>query len=202
MSKLFAGIWERTIDLRPRSRAEFRRWTTLCHHQGRYIFWDNNICKILEFVMQQYLKNVNLGELQIFVIYKYFKNINKSYPWISFYFPLRLEATRSISTESESTGNDISIRWIWSQTRENNFFKIFVPTNHSVIKFLPNICSSKIIQSSNFFKIFVPPKYYYNQISFVHLPPNYSITKCVPNIFSSKIIQSSNIYQFYVPPNH
>ena len=75
-AKLFAGILERTIDLRPWSRAESRRWTTLCHHQGRFIFWDTNICKILEFVMQQYLQNINHRELPIFVNYKYFKNIN------------------------------------------------------------------------------------------------------------------------------
>ena len=145
-------------------------------------------------------------------------------------FPHRLEATRSISTESESTGNDISIRWIWLQTLENNFFKIFVPANHSVIKFLPNICSSKIIQSSNFFKIFVPPKYYYNQISSkymflriiqwpnvfqINFPPkssNHQIStnstflqiikslKRIPKICSSKIIQSSNFFQIFDPP--
>ena len=170
-AKLFAGILERTIDLRPRSRAESRRWTTLCHHQGRYIFWDTNICKILEFVKQQYLPNINLGELPIFVIYKYFKNINISYPWISHSglkqqgrYPqsLKVPATTSASGEFDrKLSKTISSKYMFLQ-------------NHSIVKYLPiirssstlnhnhnhKICSSKIIQSSNFFQTFDPPKSY------------------------------------------
>lgn len=158
-AKLFAGILERTIDLRPRSRAESRRWTTLCHHQGRYIFWDTNICKISEFVKQQYLPNINLGELQIFVFYKYFNYINISYPWISFYF-------------SQAWSNKVDIHRVWKYRQRHqhqvnlitnsrkqflqNIFscksfshqissKYMFLQNHSIVKFLQNICSSKIL---------------------------------------------------------
>ena len=135
--KLFAGILERTIDLRPRSRAESRRWTTLCHHQGRFIFWDTNICKILEFVKQQYLQNINLGELPIFVIYKYFKNINVSYPWISHSglkqqgrYPqsLKVPATTLASGEFDrKLLKTIFSKYLFLQTiQSTNFFQIYV----------------------------------------------------------------------------
>ena len=116
-------------------------------------------------------------------------------------FPHRLEATRSISTESESTGNDISIRWIWSQTLENNFFQIFVPANHSVNKFLPNICCFKVISSINFIQIYVNPKSFNHQISSKYLFLQNMIIfiiKFLPSICSSELFyhQISSKYMF------
>ena len=169
-AKLFAGILERTIDLRPRSRVESRRWTTLCHHQGRYICWDTNIFKILEFVKQQCLQNINLGELPIFVIYKYFKNINISYPWISHSglkqqgrYPqsLKVPATTSASGEFDyKLSKTISSKYLFLQIiQSSNFFQIYVPPksfnrqisskylflqNIIIIKFLPSTCSSEL----------------------------------------------------------
>lgn len=118
--KLFAGILERTIDLRPRSRAESRRWTTLCHHQGlkqqgRY---------------PQSLKvpatTLASGEFDR----KLLKTISSKYLFLQ-----TIQSTNffQIYVNPKSFNHQISSKYLFLQN-----MIIFI------IKFLPSICSSEL----------------------------------------------------------